>query len=117
MGSSIKLRLEFVAESVEGLVLKFDIGGERTIEIDASELTKGTNGRYAAEFQVKVLEYDKTVTCTFEKNGEQVGSTLTYSVYTYIVRGYKNTSISEADRNFMKALYAYAEAVKVMASN
>ena len=113
LGSSVQLKLQFTAEDVEGLVLKFDVAGQRTIEVDASELT-ATNGRYTVYFQVKVLEYDDTITCTFEKNGKQIGSTLTYSVYTYLVRSYTNTKLPEADRNFMKALYEYAEAVKAM---
>jgi hypothetical protein len=114
LGSSVQLKLQFVATEVEGLVLKFDIAGARTIEIDASELTKGTDGRYTVYFQVKALEYDDTITCTFEKDGQAIGSSLTYSVYTYLVRSYTNTKLPEADRNFMKALYEYAEAIKAM---
>ena len=115
MGNAVKLSIDFTATSLEGLVLKFNVGGDREIEIDASEAepVKGYTNRYNVEFQVKVLEYADTVTCTFEKNGEQVGSTLTYSVYTYIVRCYQNAKdFSEEERNFMKAIYAYGEAVK-----
>ena len=90
-----------------------ELAGERTIEIDASDLTLGNDGRYSVYFQVKVLEYDKPITCTFIKDGEQVGSTLTYSVYSYIVRQYANANAAESTKNFVKAIYAYSEALKV----
>ena len=114
IGSSIFIQLKFTADSTENLMLNFEVDG-RSFQVDASELTKGTDGRYTVLFQVKVLENDKPVTCTFIKDGEQVGSTLTYSVYRYLCANY-NTSDTKAG-NLMKAIYTYTEASKAYSAN
>ena len=114
IGSSIFIKLQFTATSTENLILNFEVNG-RTIQVDASECELGTNGRYTVYFQVKVLENDKPVTCTFIKDGEQVGSTLTYSVYTYLCRNYTTSNAKMA--NLFKAIYLYTEACKAYVAN
>ena len=115
-GSSVEIVLDFTADSLDNLVLSFAVGN-RTIEIDASEAELVSGNRYSIRFQVMVSEYAESITCNFIKDGVQTGSTLTYSIYTYIVRNYTTASHGTNMLNFMKSIYAYSEAAKVFAAS
>ena len=110
MGASTEVILKFAADDIEGLVAKIEIAGE-TYEYNVAELPM-EDGRYVIYFdKVRSYEYDEVITATFEKNGEQVGSTLTYSINTFLYRNYESAKYGDADKNLMKALYTYGVSI------
>ena len=109
--NAMAVYLTFSAEDVEGLTLSVNING-RTKVFDVSELTPAANGRYTVYlYNVMAHEFDKEITATFERNGVQVGQTLTYSVNSYVISadGYITDPVLDA---LIKSVYNYGAAVE-----
>ena len=112
MGSTTIVNLKFEADSLDGLTVNVEIAG-RTYSYTEKDFTIDERGRYVVAFdKVNSYEFGEVITATFEKDGEQVGSTLTYSTNSYLARNYTNTAHSEAARELMKALYTYGISIK-----
>lgn len=82
LGNQVKLRYEFVAADITNLTVKASIGRDTyELEIHATE----TNGIYTVDFdQIYAYEFAKPITVKFYESGEQVGTTVHYSVNTYL---------------------------------
>ena len=110
LGATTEVNLKFQTDNAEDLVVKIDIGGfvyyytaeDFTQDKDKPELLVVNLN------QITVMQYDDMITATFERNGEQIGNTLTYSVNTYIYRNYEKTNDQTP---MIKALYNYGLSV------
>ncbi|MBP1549349.1 MAG: hypothetical protein J6A05_05035, partial [Oscillospiraceae bacterium] len=113
MGAKTIVNLKFKADNIENLMIKIEIAGE-TYYYEASKLAiEADTGRYVVAFDmVKSYQFNETITATFERNGEQVGSTMTYSTNSYLCRNYADAKHSDNARNLMKALYTYGVSIK-----
>ena len=111
MGASTEINFKFETDNLEGLKIKVNFAGEDKY-FDAKELETevASNGktRYIVNVNyVKSFQFNEVVTATFERNGEQIGSTVTYSVNSYLVNNYDNTKLGASTRDLIKALYVY----------
>ena len=129
MGSTTELVVKFAAASandLEGLKIKVVVDGyDEPLFFDASKCSSevNTNGdtRYVFNLGVvRAYEFANKITFTFERDGEQVGGTLEYSINTYLQNNYQKT---EADGfnantiNVIKALYTYGASVAAYSAN
>ncbi len=109
-GASTECVFKFETDNLEGLYVKVSVAGQDTF-YKASELTKDGN-RYVVYFPgVRSYEYEETITATFERDGVQVGNTLTYSINTFLLRNYEKATYSAEARDLMKAIYIYGESI------
>ena len=112
MGASTQLALKFEATSVEGLVVNVTIDGY-TRQFTSEDFTMDGNRYVVTIDYLTAVQFNEVVTATFENaDGEQVGSTITYSINAYLYRNVEKTSNKESARNLMKALYVYAKSVE-----
>ena len=109
-GASTEIVFKFEATDLEGLMVKVEVAG-RVYYYDPSELTKDGNKYCVYVAGVRSYEYNEVVTATFERNGEQVGRVITYSVNTFLARNYQNSSYAGAAAELMKAIYTYGESI------
>ncbi|MBO5313333.1 MAG: hypothetical protein J6B29_05140 [Clostridia bacterium] len=111
MGANTLVELKFETDSLDDLTIKVVVGGVEyfytgdQITVD----TKDANKRVVTLDFLSSVQYDEVITATFIRNGEQVGSTLTYSINSYLYRNAENTAHGENALNLMKALYVYGE--------
>ncbi|MBE6557720.1 MAG: hypothetical protein E7661_01735 [Ruminococcaceae bacterium] len=70
------------------------------------------NGKYYLSFcGIKATEFNDVVSAVIKKDGEQIGQTVNYSVYTYIQK-HQNTENEEL-RELLKAIYNYGESALI----
>ena len=106
LGASTEMNFKFETDNVEGLQIKVTIGGVDTY-YNANELKMDGN-RYVVNINyITATQFNETVTAVFLRDGVQVGSTVTYSINSYLYRNYNNSGVSEASRALCKALYNY----------
>ena len=110
MGASTEINFKFETDNLEGLKVKVVVGNGEAKYFDVADLETETtsNGktRYIVNVNyVKSYEFNEVVTATFERDGVQVGSTVTYSVNSYLVNNHaKSTGNTKA---LIEALYVY----------
>ncbi len=111
LDSSLAFRLVFSAENAEGLTLKVTVGG-RTKSFNVSELAY-KNGKYTLIYDgINAAQFDELITVSFERNGEALGTALTYSVnsYVYYVR---SINAPENLTALVEAIARYGASAKV----
>ena len=113
MGSSTNIILNFTAADTDSLVIKAEMEGQEPEYYDASKFVEQGGVNYTLYVDhLRAYEYNEKVTFTFEKNGTQVGSTLTYSINTFLYRNYTNTNkFDQTARDLMKVIYTYGVSV------
>ncbi len=113
MGAATQVKLFFLSDDLDNITAKINLAGEDRYFSGDDFLWDATVGRYYIVVDyVKSYQYNETITATFENNdGEQIGSTLTYSINSYLFRNVENTAQSESARNLMKALYVYGVSI------
>ena len=100
---SAAMRFRFHANSVSRLTVNVAINGR---EQSISTFTSIGGGIYEASFTgISAEEFGDTVTAVFERDSEQVGNELSYSVNAYVQS--KQTDSNTALKNLVKALYNY----------
>ena len=88
--------------------------GENTWRVNTFKST-GTKGRYYVYIDgINLTDMSKPLTFTvYDKDGNQVSDTLTYSVESY---AYAKQSASGAIKNLVNAMMNYGDAVKALAA-
>jgi len=98
----------FYAADTESLTVTVRINDRSTV-YTASDFTDEGNGYYRIDFRgIMATEFNETVSASFERNGEAVGQTATYSVNSYIYL-YQNSS-DETLAALLQATYLYGDA-------
>ena len=99
---------KFYADDTDGLYFTVSING-RTEKIDVSALDCGKDGRYTVNFDgILAYEFDDAITVGFERNGEAIGETATFSVNTYALYFMLNNA-DEALSELAGAIAAYGK--------
>jgi hypothetical protein len=110
MGSSTLVALKFESDNIDNVVVKVVVAGEeRTFTKD--DFTMDGNRYVVTLDYIKSYQYDELITATFEVDGVQIGSTLTYSINSYLYRNAENEKQPEIARDLMKALYVYGVSI------
>lgn len=100
---SVAMTFRFRANSTSGLTVNVTLDGQTTA---ITNFVSVGNGVYEASFNgINADDFAKTVTATFERNEEQVGNELSYSVNAYIQSKQNDSNTNLA--NLVKALYNY----------
>ena len=113
LGSKIMVRMTVFCADPSAYTVKVTINGEDFL-YPVSELTlaAGYTDRYVVEFdQIRATQFGEEITFSFlDFAGNQVGRTLTYTVYTYVQKN--QAADNENLVNLLKAIYNYGESVK-----
>ena len=114
LGSKIMVRMTLQCNDVFSYKVKVTINGEDFIyDVSDLPLAEGQTDRYVVEFdQIRATQFGEEITFSFlDADGNQVGRTLTYTVYTYVQ---KNQAAADNENlvNLLKAIYNYGESVK-----
>jgi hypothetical protein len=110
---TVMIRFNVAAESTKGLYTVVS-DGENTWRVNTFKST-GTKGRYYVYIDgINLTDMSKPLTFTvYDKDGNQVSDTLTYSVESY---AYAKQSASGAIKNLVNAMMNYGDAVKALAA-
>ena len=109
---SAAMRFRFYANSVSDLIVNVLINGRET---NYTEFTSIGNGVYEITFTgISAEEFGDTVTATFERDSEQVGNELSYSVNAYVQSKQSDSNASLAA--LVKALYNYGASAEAFAN-
>ncbi|MBQ3356385.1 MAG: InlB B-repeat-containing protein [Oscillospiraceae bacterium] len=109
---SAAMAFRFHADSVGGLTVNVSINGKESI---FTEFTSIGNGVYEVSFNgISAEEFGDTVRATFERDSDQVGNELSYSVYAYVQS--KQNDSSSALQALVKALYNYGASAAAYAN-
>ena len=109
---SVAMRFGFYADNVDGLIIYVTING-RTQEF--TQFTNCGNGIYEVSFTgISAEEFGDTVTATFERDSEQVGNELSYSVNAYVQS--KQAGSDENLAALVKALYNFGASAEAYAN-
>lgn len=115
--STVAIRLKLKAPSKEGLTVKVTLNG-RTVTYTGEDMTDEGNGIYSVIFNnIGASEYGDTVTATMEKDGAQIGETLSYSVAAYIASAVKRPTTDENALALIRALWSYGESAKAVSAS
>jgi hypothetical protein len=109
LGSNIKVQLKFESNNIDNVTVKVNVAGEDRY-FTAEDFTKDGNRYVVTIDYLTSKQYDEVITGTFYVDGEQIGSTLTYSVNSYIYRNV--SSATGAKAALLKAIYVYGETMK-----
>ena len=113
LGSKIMVRMTVFCNNPAAYTVKATINGESFLyPVSELALADGYTDRYVLEFdQIRATQFGEEITFSFlDADGNQVGRTLNYSVYTYVQKN-QNTD-NENLVNLLKAIYNYGESVK-----
>ncbi len=100
---SVAMTFRFHAESVSGLSVEVAINGRTQTY---TSFTSVGSGVYEISFTgISAEEFGSAVTAVFERNGEQVGNELSYTVNAYVQS--KQNDGNAALQALVKALYNY----------
>ena len=112
--NSVAIRIKFIAPSIDDLTLKVTLNG-RLMTYTKEMIKKEGNGIYSILFDnIGANEYGDTVKILMQKNGTQIGQTLTYSVAAYIREVVESGSASEKALALVRALWHYGESARAM---
>ncbi len=115
--NTVAIRIKFTAQSLEGLTVKVTMNG-RTVAYGESNITDEGNGYYSIIFNnIGANEYNDSVTAIMEKDGTQIGETLTYSVSAYIREAVHSESTTEKTLALVRALWSYGESAKAVSES
>ena len=104
--NSVAMTFRFYADSVNDLTIYLTING-RTQEF--TEFTAIGNGVYEVSFTgISAEEFGDTVTAVFERDDEQIGNELSYSVNAYVQSKQADSNANLA--SLVQALYNYGAA-------
>lgn len=102
----IAVVLKFGATDTENLIVKINKENGSSKEFTADDfVSRGNNIYEIAYYGVSVTEFNKTIVASFEKDGEPVGRTLTYSVRSYVYK----TDGDAAVGSLVKSIYNYGK--------
>ena len=110
LGAATQIKLKFITDNTEGLVVKVNVAG-KNYYFNPEELEMEGDRYVVIISTLTSVQYGEVVTATFERNGVQVGSTLTYSVNAYIYNKH-DTANNLNERALLKVLYEYGTYVK-----
>jgi len=108
LGSNIKVQLKFETNFVNDVTVKINVAGEDRY-FTAEDFTMDGNRYVVTIDYLTSKQYDDVITGTFYVDGKQIGSTLTYSVNSYIAR---NLTATGNKLTLLKAIYVYGETMK-----
>ena len=115
LGSKIMVRMTVFCADAAAYTVKVTINGEDFLyPVSELALAAGYTDRYVVEFdQIRATQFGEEITFSFlDADGNQVGRTLTYTVYTYVQKN--QAAANENLVNLLKAIYNYGESVKVL---
>ena len=114
LDSSLAFRLAFSVEDAEGMTLTVTIGN-RAKTFNVSDLAD-KNGKYLLVYDgINATQFDSLITVSFAKDGTTLGTSLTYSVnsYVYYIRGIeaeeKLSNLVEAVARYGASAVAYSK--------
>jgi hypothetical protein len=113
LGSKIMVRMTVYCADPSAYTVKVTINGEDHLyPVSQLPLAAGFTDRYVLEFdQIRATQFGEVITFSFQDaEGNQLGRTLTYSVYTYVQKNQGSANANLA--NLLKAIYNYGESVK-----
>ena len=113
LGSKIMVRMTVYCADPSAYTVKVTINGEDHLyPVSQLPLAAGYTDRYVLEFdQIRATQFGEVITFSFlDADGNQLGRTLTYSVYTYVQKNQGSANANLA--NLLKAIYNYGESVK-----
>ena len=113
LGSKIMVRMTVFCADAAAYTVKVTINGEDFLyPVSELALAAGYTDRYVVEFdQIRATQFGEEITFSFlDADGNQVGRTLTYTVYTYVQKN--QAAENENLVNLLKAIYNYGESVK-----
>ena len=113
LGSKIMVRMTVFCADPSAYTVKVTINGEDFLyPVSELALAAGYTDRYVVEFdQIRATQFGEEITFSFlDAAGNQVGRTLTYTVYTYVQKN--QAADNENLVNLLKAIYNYGESVK-----
>ena len=113
LGSKIMVRMTVFCADAAAYTVKVTINGESFLyPVSELALADGYTDRYVVEFdQIRATQFGEEITFSFlDADGNQVGRTLTYTVYTYVQKN--QAADNENLVNLLKAIYNYGESVK-----
>ena len=113
LGSKIMVRMTVFCADAAAYTVKVTINGEDFLyPVSELALAAGYTDRYVVEFdQIRATQFGEEITFSFlDADGNQVGRTLTYTVYTYVQKN--QAADNENLVNLLKAIYNYGESVK-----
>ena len=113
LGSRVLVRVTVFCTDAQTHSVKATINGEEHVFLVSElPLADGYTDRYVLEFdQIRATQFGEEITFSFlDADGNQVGRTLNYSVYTYVQKN--QNADNENLVNLLKAIYNYGESVK-----
>ena len=113
LGSKIMVRMTVFCADPSAYTVKVTINGEDFLyPVSELALAAGYTDRYVLEFdRIRATQFGEVITFSFQDaEGNQLGRTLTYSVYTYVQKNQGSANANLA--NLLKAIYNYGESVK-----
>lgn len=108
IGNKVEIRAKFTASDTSNLAIKANIGTE---EVEVPYQKTATAGVYSFDFaDIYAYEYAEPIAFKFYVNGTQVGTTLHYSVNTYLyaMRDYMGTN-AENLKTLLLAIHNYGQ--------
>ena len=117
LSDSVAMRLTFCAATVDDLTVKVTVNGREEL-FTAKDFASvdGKENTYQITFRgINATEFADAVTATFERSGDQIGNTLSYSVNTYICAKQSNADTKLAD--LVKALFNYGASAAAYAES
>ena len=115
LGSKMAVRVAVTCTDTSLFTYKVTISGREYTYTgdDLVPVSDGSDGKYYLYFdQMKAREFGELMTFTCWEGDTQVSYTIEYSVYTFIYRNYNKSSLDEATKDLLKAIYNYGESTK-----
>jgi hypothetical protein len=108
LGNAINLRVRFAAESIEGLTVKFEIGGE-AYYVSQFQEDAANPGTYVATFdQIKGRQLREDIFATVYQGETAISNTVRYSVESYAAAKWNDSNAKLAA--LVQAMMKYGDA-------
>ena len=111
---SAEMTLRFHADSVEGLIVYLEINGRTQVLTEFTPAAGEEDVYVITRSDISAEEYGSVMTCVFERDDEQVGNALSYSVYAYVQA--KQNDADPALAALVQALYNYGASAAAYAA-
>lgn len=111
---SAEMTLRFHADSVDGLIVYLEINGKTQTLTEFTPADGEEDVYVITRSDISAEDYGSVVSCVFERDDEQVGNTLHYSVNAYVQAKQNDSDASLAA--LVRALYNYGASAAAYAA-
>ncbi|MBQ5840917.1 MAG: hypothetical protein IIW40_03065, partial [Clostridia bacterium] len=108
LDEAVTLRLGFLAESTEGLSVKFTLNG-KVYEVTEFQDMTTENGHYVYFGELNAAQMRQEITAAVYRNGQQVSNTVHYNVEAYVAN---HANDGNALAELVKAMIRYGDAAE-----